>query len=323
MRYSNRVAFLNQIKSAKSAGALSRIYWVAVSHDYERGEIVHEILPFLSPEGGNLQKWNELDLLSLGSHLQTSSLFGDEPIAWLENAEAITKAQGAELEKLFPRDYGYLIFSAKSKCAWSSCVEEAGTVLDLLTEKPWEKEKRIQQTLEQFTRIIGKTIAPNALSALLETQDVEEGILEREIEKLGCYTGDRLHITIEDVEAICPPNRAFAVWQTAEQVVWEGKGILEEAHFHALIPALRSQLQLGLKIATLLAENASREEWSTALPKVFPKTLEKRMRDASRLGVRYFARGLETLFEIELKSRTGSQHLGALLDFFHCSLQTR
>ena len=321
MRYSNKAAFLNQIKSAKSAGALSRIYWIAVSHDYERAEIVNALLPMISPTGENVQKWNEVDLVSLGSHLQTSSLFGDEPIAWLDNAESVTKAQGTALEKLFPRDFGYLICSAKSKCAWSSCVEEAGVVLDLLTEKPWEKEKRIQQTLEQYAHKLGKTIASNALSALLETQDLEEGILEREIEKLSCYTGDRLHITVEDVEAICPPNRAFAVWQTAEQVVWERKGSLEEAHFHALIPALRSQLQLGLKIATLLAENASREEWSATLPKVFPKTLEKRTRDASQLGIRYFARGLETLFDIELKSRTGSQHLGALLDFFHCSLQ--
>jgi DNA polymerase III delta subunit len=320
VRYFNRAAFLNQIKNGKSAGAACRTYWVAVSHDYERAQIVDEILHLVGPGRGNIQKWTELDLLSLGSYLQTPNLFGDEPVALLENAETIPKSDSPRLEKLFPREFGYLICSAKSKCAVSSVVENVGVVLDLLTEKPWEREKRMQQTLENLVHTAGKTIAPNAISSLMEGQDLEEGILAREVEKLICYSGDLGHITAADVAAICTPNRSFAVWQTAEKVVWEKKGSLDEEHFHALLPALRSQLQLGLKIATLLAENAPQEEWSSLFPKVFPKTLEKRTRDASPLGVRYFARGIEALFDIELKSRTGSGHLGALLDFFQCTL---
>ncbi len=312
---------MNQIKKAISVGAVCRTYWVAVAHDYERSQIIDEILHLIGQSKENVQKWTEFDPVSVGNHLQTSSLLGDEPIALIENAEAIAKGDGIVLEKLFPKDFGYLICSAKSKCQVSEKVDAVGVVLDLLTEKPWDREKRIQQVLEHLVHRSGKTIAQNALSALMERQDVEEGILEREIEKVICYTGDRLHISAEDVEAICNPNRTYAVWQTAEKVVWEGQGVLEEAHFHALIPGLRSQLQLGLKIATLLAENAPQERWAAALPKVFPKTLEKRTRDASRFGIEYFRRGLETLFEIELASRTSSsQHLGALLDMFHCSL---
>lgn len=291
-----------------------------MSHDYERGQVVESVLERIDPTKAGVQKWNDLDLVQISSHLQTATLFGDEPVAIIENAESITKSDGIDLEKLFPKDFGYLIFSAKSKCAFSSAVETAGVVLDLLTEKPWEKEKRIQQTLEQVVAIAGKTMASNAWETLFEGQDVEEGILEREIEKLLCYTGDRRHISVEDVETICKPNKTYAIWQTAEQVIWEGQGFLEEAHFHVLVPALRSQLQLGLKITTLISENATREEWAAALPRVFPKTLEKRTRDAGRLGVRYFKRGLETLFEIELKSRSGAQNLKALLDFFHCTL---
>lgn len=320
MRYSNRIAFINQIKSAKSAGAMSRVYWISIPHDYERAQVVEEVLSLVAPNLGNLQKWTELDLKSLGNHLESVSLFGDEPIAVLENAEALLKADIASLEKLIPKDFGILICSAKGKSPFSSVVEDVGVVLDLLTEKPWDREKRIQQTLIAFVQKEGKTIAPNALSALLEASDLEEGILQREIEKLLCYVGEKGQITIDDVGAVCRPSKAFAVWQTAEKVVWEKRGTLEEAHFHELIPALRAQLQIGLKISHLLRENAPQEEWSAFLPRVFPKTIEKRMGEAGRLGARYFTVGLKTLFEIEVASRSGSSHLGALLDFFHCTL---
>jgi hypothetical protein len=66
--------------------------------------------------------------------------------------------------------------------------------------------------------------------------------------------------------------------------------------------------------------NASREEWNKALPKVFPKTLEKRTNQAQRLGSRYFSKGLIELFDIELKSRTGANQYGALLDLFRSKL---
>ena len=323
MRYSQRAAFLNQVKQAKSAGALSRIYWVAVFQDYERAQIIEELLQLITPGREHVQRWTEPDLVALQNHLQAPNLFGDEPVAVVEGSEGIVKADAAQFERLFPHDFGILIFGAASKSSLLTAVEAKGVVLDLLVEKSWDREKRIQQTLDAFVRAHGKTIASNALTQLMDSQDLDEGILTREVEKLLSYTGDRLHIGVEDVHAVCPSHRSYAVWQTAEKVVWEGQGRLLEAHFHALVPALRSQLQLGLKIATLLAENASPEEWSEKLPKVFPKTLEKRTRDAHRLGASYFMRGLEIIFDIELQSRTGSQNLGALLDFFHCALYSR
>ena len=322
MRYTHRASFLNQIKNAKSANALSRIYWVATSQDFERCEVVKDIIQKIGGSQDAVQKWAQLDLRELGNHLQTATLFEKEPIAVLENAEGISKADFPFLERLFPKDFGYLICSAKAKSLLSEKIESVGVVLDLLGEKPWEKEKRIQQTLEQLVLQCGKTITQNALQLLIESQDLDEGIIVREMEKLIDYTDGKSRIDIEDVRAICGVNQSYAVWQSAEKVVFEGTGRLEEDYFHILIPALRSQLQQGLKMAILLAENAPQEAWMAALPKVFPKTLEKRTKDAARLGVRYFVRGLETLFLVELTSRKGSHQLGALLDFFQCSLYT-
>jgi DNA polymerase-3 subunit delta len=318
LRYTSRNSFLAQIKSAASTGFLARVYFVGVPHDYERTEVCEEILRYL-PAGHLLERFSGsgLDTKALSDHMNSNNLFGGEPVALIEDAEKIPK--GA-LQQILPVSYGYLILAAKGKSTLSETLEKEGIILDLLNEKPWEKEKRIQAQLELKVRNTGKTITSDALALLFERQDLDIGLLEREIDKLICYTGDRLQIQAGDVAAITTASRSFALWQTAESLIWEGTGSPDEDHFHSLIPALRAQLQLGLKISSLLTANASREEWNKALPKVFPKTLEKRTTQAQRLGLRYFARGLIDLFDIELKSRTGATQYGALLDLFRIKL---
>jgi len=308
VKYTNRAAFLNQIRSAASVGSLSRVYFVGVPHDYERLEVCDAILKYLPPDG-SIRRFSSSDEVS--DHLGSHCLFGGEPIAIVENAEKLKSVE-------IPR-YGYLILAAKSKTSLSEQVEKEGIVLDLLNEKPWEKEKRIAAQLEAKVKSAGTVIAPDALALLMERQDLDAGLLEREIDKLICYAEGK--IGVEDVLALCASTRSFALWQTAEALIWEGTGHPDGEHFHALIPALRSQLQLGLKIATLLAENAPSEEWTRSLPKVYPKTLEKRTSQAQRLGTKYFSRGLIALFDIELRSRTGSTQYAALLDLFRAKLK--
>ena len=124
-----------------------------------------------------------------------------------------------------------------------------------------------------------------------------------------------------DVFRISASSRASTLWQAAEEIVWEGElPAVDPASFHGLVPALRSQLQTGLKLADLSASNTPREEWNSYLPRLWPKVLEKRSSQAARLGRSFFKSGLDLLFQIELLSRTGALHEEALLDFFRISL---
>ncbi len=322
MKYSNRTSFLNQIKTSASSGFLARVYCVSLADDYERLEMLESILRVLPSADCSVQRFSghALDFRELSNSLQTADLFGKEPIVLVDDVEKIAKADTVSLSKLFPTTFGYLILATKSKSPLCDAAEKAGVVLDLLAEKPWEKEKRIEQQLNAKVENSGKRFGPGALRALLERLDLDAGVLEREVDKLLSYIGENPRIETADVVKAASSNRTFAVWQTAEEWIWEGTGITEESAFHAILPALRAQLQLGLKIATLLTENASSEEWAAALPKVYPKTIEKRTGQAERLGPAYFKRGLAALFDIELRSRTGSTSYGALLDLFRSRL---
>jgi len=108
-------------------------------------------------------------------------------------------------------------------------------------------------------------------------------------------------------------------------VIWERGEFppLDGTSFHGLIPALRNQLQLGLTLSTLIEERCPSDQWSKYLPKLWPKTLEKRSSQAARMGSSYFKKGLSKLLEVELLSRTNSTQYRALLDLFKAQIYVR
>jgi DNA polymerase-3 subunit delta len=318
MKFSNAAAFLKQLHTKRE-----RMMAVAAPDDYERGETIHQILKILgTPEQVVRFHGPDLDLKQLIDALETASLFGGETIAVVDLADKIPKAVLTDLQKFLPLTFGQLVLGFGGKSPLIALVEKAGFVFDLLDEKSWDKEKRLQELMQNKVRQACVTISSHALTLFLERQEKDAALLEREMEKLLCYIGERKHIDEADVLAIVTKSRSATLWHMAEELVWERKlkEPFDEASFHPLMGAIRSQLQLGLKITTLLEQNASREEWSEALPRLFAKTLEKRTAQAAKLGSTYFASALGFLFDMELRSRSGSSELSALFDLFRAKL---
>ena len=122
---------------------------------------------------------------------------------------------------------------------------------------------------------------------------------------------------------ITSQQKSYTLWQIAERVVWGETIEAEEGDlsFLALINALRAQLELGRKIASLEAAGVPEERWSEFLPRIWPKILEKRRSQVKKLGARYFERGMELLLDLEELSRQGSSQDRALLDRFRIALR--
>jgi DNA polymerase-3 subunit delta len=239
--------------------------------------------------------------------------------------EKLSKKEQQTLSDHLTDPAGYLLFGARSKTALAAVVEKEGVILDLLEEKPWDKEKRLAEQLNDRAKNAGKRLAPDAAAALFERLGVDPALLESEIDKLICYIGESSTITRENIFQISPASKAATLWQTAEDVIWEGGQfpVVDSTAFHGLIPALRGQLHLGLSLATLIEEQCPSDQWSRFLPKLWPKTLEKRSSQAARLGAPYFRKGLEQLFSIELLSRSNSTQYRALLDLFRAQIHAR
>lgn len=322
MRYQNLKSFRKHLASA-APHHLCRCYVIATGDDYERKKGIDAILTTLAPSfGANKVE----DLSSLLETLQSPPLFGGEPIVWMDGAEKFSKSDQQALSHFLatPLNMGYLILGIRStKVSFLGAIEKQGVILDLVDEKPWDKEKRLFEQMEERVKRSGKRLASDVPPLLFEKIGHDSSLLDQEIDKLLCYTGERPTIERADVLRLTGLSRQATVWQMADEIIWEkGEISLPADLFHPLIPALRSQLQLGLKIATLIETGVPSDQWASHLPKIWPKTLEKRTTQASQKGVIWFRKGLELLFEIELLSRDGSSHTEALLDLFRLRMLT-
>lgn len=312
MRYQNFKSFEKHLASA-APHHLCRLYLVIAGDDWERSKILQSLLR--SAPGG--YRADSLDAL------ESPSLFGGEPLVVLDGVEKFGKKEAQALSDRMERglSFGYLFLGASSKTSLSAAVEKEGVVLDLSEEKVWEREKRLAEQLMDRMASAGKRLAPDVPPLLFERLGMDAALLDQEIDKLLCFAADRPTVERADVFRISAANRNSTLWQVAEEIVWERKGeLLDGDLFFGLMPALRFQLQLGLKIASLMEEGIPSEKWASYLPRIWPRTLEKRREQVAQLGTSYFAKGLDFLFRVELLSRTGSNQTGALLDLFRASL---
>lgn len=323
MRYQNLKSFQKHLASA-APHHLCRLYLIAIADDFERTKALELVLSYIAVPA-NRFSGVDCNLRDCFDAMQSMSLLG-ESVVVLDEVEKLSKKQLETLVSSLNAPAGYVLFGTRSKAAsLAALVEKEGVVLDLLEEKPWDKEKRLSEQLIERAKNAGKRLAPEVAPLLIERLGVDPALLESEIDKLICYVGDRGSISREDILAISPASRTSTLWQTAEEVVWEGGEFLsiDSAAFHGLIPALRNQLHLGLALATLIEERCPSDQWSKFLPKLWPKTLEKRSSQAARLGSAYFRKGLEKLFDIELLSRSSSTQYRALLDLFRAQIHVR
>jgi len=323
MKYQNLKAFQKHLASS-APQHLCRVYLVSIGDDFERTKALDLILSYLSTSPTRFSGV-DCDLRDCLDAMQSLSLLG-ESVVVVDEVEKLSKKQLEMLSQNLSAPAGFVLFGARSKTAsLSAIVEKEGVILDLLEEKPWDKEKRLSEQLIDRAKNAGKRLSPDAAPLLIERLGIDPALLESEIDKLICYVGDRTTIAREDILAISPASRTSTLWQTAEEVIWEGVEFppLDSTAFHALVPALRNQLHLGLALATLIEEKCPADQWSQYLPKLWPKTLEKRSSQAARYGSPYFRKGLEKLFDIELLSRSSSTQYRALLDLFRAQIHVR
>lgn len=326
MRYQNWNSFRKHLASA-APHHLSRVYLVLIADDFERAKALDAILSYLPPDSSpSRYRGGEVELRDVFDAIESPLLIGGDPVVVLDEAEKIPKKNLQLLAESIDSSAAkasFLLIGARAKTPLSNAAEKEGVVLDLSDEKPWDKEKRLAEQLSERAKNSGKRLSPDAASLLFERLDKDAALLEAEIDKLISFVGERSAIVREDVLEISSASKTATLWQTAEEIVWNGESpLFDPATFIASISALRSQLHLGLTLAVLIEEKRPSAEWSAYLPKIWPKTLEKRSQQAAELGSLYFQKGLQTLFEIEHLSRSGSNQLGALYDRFRLALFT-
>jgi DNA polymerase III subunit delta len=302
---------------------LCRLYFVVVADAYEREKILREIALFFPSFAKTSIPPEKLSFSSVMAPLIQPNLFQQEPLLLLENIEKISSEALPLWQKFFlhPLEYGALLCGAPAPTPLCAVFEKVGVVLDLSGEKPWDREKRLTEDLLLKAEKEGKRLAPDVIPLLWELCGKQAGLLDRELEKIFCYVGDRLHVERSDVFRISSSVQDHNLWQEAEEWVWENKrrggALLPFSHFVIL---LRWQLDLGIRICQLASSSIPQTEWGSYFPKIRPKVLEKRIPQALQWGRPFFSRAWCRLYEMELLAREGGERGEALLDHFRSFL---
>ena len=179
MKYQNLRSFQKHLSSA-APHHLCRMYFVAISDDFERAQAIDSILAHL---GNSASRFSgvDCDLKECIDAMQTRSLFGETVIVF-DEVEKLSKDKQLLLCKHLKEPAGYVLFGARSKTQVAPVVEKEGVVLDLLEEKPWDKEKRLAEQMNERAKRAGKRLAPDFASILFERLGIDPALLESEID---------------------------------------------------------------------------------------------------------------------------------------------
>ena len=158
------------------------------------------------------------EVISLG---ETMPFFSDRRIILLENT-GFFKNQCPELADYLNNlpDYLYLLFveeEVDKRSKMFKTVKQIGRVVDFAVQD----EKTLIRWVLGIMKREGKQITQRDMEHFLSKTGTDMSNIEKELEKLLCYTMDRSVITGEDIDAVCTTqinNRIFAMVQAvAEQ----------------------------------------------------------------------------------------------------------
>ena len=277
-------------------------------------------------------KVERVDVFGLIQALDSLDLFHEKKIILLEEIETLNSET---LNAIFPKMRAIppettLIFLGSSLKAipklYESLKKEA-VFLDLSAEKPWERLSRLRRWMLEYVQSQGKTLDPDAKAFLFEQGLSDFSALLTELNKVFTYIGEKTCVHLSDLKTICHFEVELNSWNLSEAFIWGGElgvealGSLTQNAIFALIPQLRYQLTLGVKIATWISQGQVGEIQKN-YPKLRPAILSKYTARAKQLGQSYFLGGLNALFTLEVGARSG-KNLPALISSLALKLQIK
>jgi DNA polymerase III delta subunit len=260
----------------------------------------------------------------------TPSLFGEEEIiVWdgLKNLPELVLEKMANYVK-HPSSRSFLLLGAETSKGFTEFYQKSKQeliLLDFSEEKPWDKQKRVQQELVQRAQQEGKRLTPGAVTRLCDLCGFDPLLLEQEFAKISTYVGARKEIEERDVEKIGSFSHVATGWQIAEGLVW-GKtvfvapSLVDLSFLLALIGQVRFYLQQGRQLGWCLEQRKSPEEIGKILPQLRSTQMQKLTTSLKTRKMPYFDEALDVLFEVELLSKNSNLSPVALLDLLQMRL---
>lgn len=268
--------------------------------------------------------------------LEAIPFLGGNSVVTVQNVDKLDKPGKEALQKYIakPNDKVFLLMTAAGLSGSTNLFKMAdknGIVLQLLAEKPWEKESRVMEWIAEKCKKSGKKIGKSACHHLVKQIGVDMILLENELEKLISYVGERREIVDHDVGAICVRVPLETVWQLGEaifqrdvpKVLRVTRSLIADGNsLFVLLAQIRRQFQTGYHICSVVTNGGSTQEITKAFPYMTGRILERNIRQAQNYGMHRFKKGMILINETDVLSKNSSTNPDFLLEMLVVKLGT-
>lgn len=341
MKYSNLRAFEKHLEGA-APQHFAEVYMVVAKEEFARKSAADLLITALLKEekvpqmAVRLFDGEKHSIEEILQDLGALTFFSKKRLVLLQNADSLDKAATGKLEHYFshPNPSVYLVITTASinrATTFYKKAEKAGVILDIAEEKPWEKEKLLAEWLSGAAAKMGKKMEHQICSLFLKQLGMDQVLLEKELEKLVCYLGERKEILPQDIAAICSSVNVENAWQLGEAIFRKdtlsalriGKALLAEGiALIALLRQLRSQFQTEYQVCSILSNGGSSFEVTQQFPYMKGPILERHVQLARGYGMKNFKKGILNIDDTELQSKNSSTEPELLVEMLFVRLTT-
>jgi DNA polymerase-3 subunit delta len=262
----------------------------------------------------NGERFSMRDLMQ---ELNAFTLFAAKRVIIVDHAEKLDKETTGALEKYFdqPNPTTTIILSGASLHHGTTFYkkgEKVGIVLEFVEEKPWEKERSMQEWIALTVASEGKTIDSACCRQLVQLLGTQQESVYTELQKLCCYVGARNAITAYDIAAIISPISTETCWQLGEAIFRrEGANALRickellanETPLIVLLRQLRTQFQTELQVCSILHQEGDPAAVTRQFPYMKGAILERHIGYSQQYGMQRLIAGLLKIDETELQAK--------------------
>lgn len=318
----------------------SLLYVALGKEAFQRKEAIDKLLLSLK---GNVVKdepllqvfdGERLSSKELMQELNAFGLFSKRRTLLIENADKLDKDSLGALESYFdsPNKSIFLVLSAAAFHRGTNFYkksEKIGIVLEFPEEKPWEKERSIQDWISATAKAAGKNIDSQCCQQLVKLLGTQQELLSTELQKLFCYVGNRASIVLQDISAIIAPVAVETIWQLGEAIFRRDGAsalaickrlLLDDLSFFALLRQVRTQFQTEFQVCTILAHGGDSSEVMRQFPYMKGGILERHVALAQGYGIEGFKAGLLLIDEIELQAKNSGLEVSFLAELLMVKL---
>ena len=216
---------MKNIQADIKSGNFKQAYLLYGEEAYLKQQYKQNLIKALNPDGDTMNfshyEGKGVDIKQLIDLCETMPFFADRRVILLEDTGFFKNKceELADYMKELP-DYLCLVF-AESEVDKRNRMYKAVKACGTIAEFARQDEKTLMRWVLGIMKREGKQITQRDMEHFLSKTGTDMSNIEKELEKLLCYTMDRSVITGEDIDAVCTTqinNRIFAMVQAvAEQ----------------------------------------------------------------------------------------------------------